>query len=349
MNIKEVFNSRAIASVVTEAGSNKVAYLGAGLFPAKKKMGLDLKWIKGHKGLAVSLAPSNFDAVSTIRSRQGMEISETQMAFFRESMLLKEADRQELLRVKEANDPYAQDVIGRIYDDAQTLVDGANVIPERMIMQLLTPANGHPSISIQANGVTYAYNYDPSGDFAKNNFDALSGTDVWSDTVNSDPLADVENAKAKVQAQTGVEPKYMIINSVTLGYLKKNQKIKDTIVNPTAGATYISAAKIKEVFSTELGITLLVYDKQYDNGAKFFADGFATLIPEGQLGNTWYGTTPEEADLMGNADVDVSIVNTGVAVATSVSNDPVQVKTTVSEIVLPSFENMDQVYVIKAF
>ena len=43
------------------------------------------------------------------------------------------------------------------------------------------------------------------------------------------------------------------------------------------------------------------------------------------------------------------IVNTGVAVAVSVSEDPVQTKTTVSEIVLPSYERMDSTYVIKCY
>ena len=46
MNIREAYNAKAIALVNTEVASNKIPYLGSGLFPAKKKMGLDLKWIK---------------------------------------------------------------------------------------------------------------------------------------------------------------------------------------------------------------------------------------------------------------------------------------------------------------
>ena len=162
MNIRDAYTSKAIALVNAEVASNRIAYLGAGLFPAKKKMGLDLKWIKTSKGLPVSLAPSNFDAVSTLRSREGFKLTETEMAFFRESMLVKEADEQEIMRVKDSTDPYAAEVLSRIFDDANTLVDGANVVPERMIMQLLAPSDGSPKISIEANGVTYAYNYDPN-------------------------------------------------------------------------------------------------------------------------------------------------------------------------------------------
>lgn len=355
MNIRDAFSAKAIALVQTEVASNKVAYLGAGLFPAKKKMGLDLKWIKTSKGLPVSLAPSNFDAVSTLRSREGFKLTETEMAFFRESMLVKEADEQEIMRVQDATDPYAEDVLRRIFDDANTLIDGANVVPERMIMQLLTPSDGSPKISIEANGVTYAYNYDPNNTYKTSNFAELSGgTDKWSDTTNSDPMDDVATALDAVEAQTGERPSIMIISRKTMDYLKQNVKIKSAILAQNTSATiFMNDNRVKEVFSSELGINIIVYSKQYkkEDGtvAKFYPDGFATLVPNGALGNTWYGTTPEERTLMGSGEADVSIVNTGVAVAVSTTNDPVQTKTTVSEIVLPSYERMDSTYVIKCY
>ena len=355
MNIRDVYSAKAIALVQTEAASNKVAYLGAGLFPARKKMGLDLKWIKTSKGLAVSLAPSNFDAVSTLRSREGFKMNETEMAFFRESMLIKEADEQEIMRIEDSSSPYATEVLSRIFDDANTLVDGANVVPERMIMQLLAPADGSPKISIEADGATYAYNYDPNNTYKTNNFAALSSsTDKWTDVTNSDPMADVSEAQDAVEELTGDRPSIMIVSKKTMNLLKQNAKIRSAVLaqNTTANI-FMTDARVKELFSTELGINIIVYTKKFkkEDGtvSNFYPDGFATLIPEGPLGNTWYGTTPEERTLMGNASADVSIVNTGVSVAVTVSNDPVQTKTTVSEIVLPSYERMDSTYVIKCY
>ena len=343
MNIRDAYSAKAIA------------YLGSGLFPAKKKMGLDLKWIKTSKGLPVSLAPSNFDAVSTLRSREGFKLTETEMAFFRESMLIKEADEQEIMRVQDSTDPYASEVLSRIFDDANTLIDGANVVPERMIMQLLAPSDGHPKISIQANGVNYAYNYDPNNTYATKNFASLeTATDKWDDTTNSDPLDDVATALDAVEAETGERPSIMIVSRKTMDYLKQNKKIRNAILaqNVTANI-FMNDNRVKEVFSNELGVSIIVYSKQYKNeagtAAKFYPDGFATLIPNGALGNTWYGTTPEERTLMGSGEADVSIVNTGVAVAVTTTSDPVQTKTTVSEIVLPSYERMDSTYVIKCY
>ena len=355
MKIIDVYSAKAVALVQTEVASNRIPYLGEGLFPAKKKMGLDLKWIKTSKGLPVSLSPSNFDAVSTLRSREGFKMTETEMAFFRESRIVKETDEQEMLRVQESTDPYVQEILSRVFDDANDLVEGARVVPERMIMQLLAPSDGSPKISIQADGVTYEYNYDPNNDYKTNNFAELSGeTDKWSDVENSDPLEDVSNGLDSVEAKTGERPSVMIVSRQTMNYLKKNKKIKSAILaqNVTANI-FMDDARVNELFSAELGVNIIVYAKQYKNEegvvAKFYPDGFATLIPNGALGNTWYGTTPEERTLMGSKEADVSIVNTGVAVAVTVSNDPVQTKTTVSEIVLPSYERMDSTYVIKCY
>lgn len=355
MKLSDVYSAKAIAIAHNEVASNKIAYLGAGFFPSKKKMGLDLKWIKTSKGLPVSLAPSAFDTVSTIRSREGIKLSETQMAFFKESMLVKEEDEQEIMRVQDSADPYAQEVLGRIFDDANTLVDGANVVPERMIMQLLTPANGHPSISISANGATYAYNYDPDNSYATNNFLNITTTaDKWDAPTTADPVADVERAIDAVEAKTGTRPEIMIVSKQTMNYLKQNDKIKSMILaKNTSAQVLVTEARVKELFNTELGVTIVVYAKQFKNEAgvaqKFFADGFATLVPNGALGNTWYGTTPAERTLLGDSNYDCAIVDTGVAVTVIKTADPAQTKTVAEEIVLPSYERMEETFVIKCY
>lgn len=188
MNLREFFTPAAIAAQWAEAASNQIPYLGTGLFPARKKAGLDLSWLKGSKGLPVSLMPSAFDAAATFRDRIGFEKLETEMPFFREGFKIKEKDRQELLRVQDSNDPYARAIIERVFDDANSLIDGANVVPERMIMQLLFPENGNAGISISANGVAYIYNYDPNGTWKSSNYIVLTGGDLWTAPTTADPL-----------------------------------------------------------------------------------------------------------------------------------------------------------------
>ena len=279
-------------------------------------------------------------------------MTETEMAFFKESMLIKENDEQEIMRVQDSADPFAREVLDRIYDDAETLLEGAEVVPERMRMQLLSSETGSPSISISADGATYNYNYDPDGSYAANNFTELLGTSQWSDTVNSDPITDVMNAQDAVEGATGTRPSILLVSKQTMNYLKQNVKVRDYTLSQNVTANIIMTDnRVKETFSTELGVTIIVYSKQYkdENGVvkKFYPDGMATLIPDGALGNTWFGMTPEERTLIGRPEADVSIVDGGVAISVTVTEDPVQTKTTVSEICLPSFERMDETYTLK--
>lgn len=352
MKLTELFNSKAVAIQWTDSSANE-PYLGARLFPSKKKMGLDLKHIRGHKKLGVSLMPSNFDAKSTLRTREKIKMFENEMAFFRESMLVKEADEQEMMRVQNSEDPYAQEVLDRIYDDVNTLLVGANIVPERMRMQLLCPnMDGSPRILITADDVQYSYNYDVDGSYVENNYKALSGTSAWSDHENADPIADLAAAKEALKALNGTVPTRVLMNSVTLNHIKKCAKVREYVLAQNVSANVMmNDARVKELISTEVGLQVIVNDDLFrdENGdtQKFYQDGFATLMPSGALGSTWYGVTPEERTLRGSGEANVTLVNTGVAVAVKITEDPVNTKTTVSEIVLPSYERMDETYVLK--
>lgn len=353
MKLTDVFTAKAIADNYTEVASNKIPYLGTGFFPSAKKAGLDLKWIKGHKGLPVSLMPSNFDAKSTFRDRVGIQISETKMAFFRESMLVKEEDEQEIMRVQDANDPYAAAVLENIFDDARTLVDGADVVPERMRMQLLAPIGGSIGIEVAAGGVNYAYNYDPDGSWKKDHYMKLeSVTDKWTDAENCDPVADLEAAMDAQEAASGTRPEVALMSKATFQLVKNSKKVQAGVLaqNVTANVNY-TAARVKAYIEEELNITLVLYSKKYKNEAgteaNFYPDNIVALLPNGALGKTWYGTTPEERTLASKPGANVSIVNTGVAVTVTITDDPVNTKTTVSEIVLPSFERMDEFYALE--
>lgn len=352
MILSDVFTAESVAANWTEAASNATLYYGAGLFPAKKKAGLDLKWICGNKGLPVSLAPSAFDTKSSLRDRIGIKLNKAEMAFFRESMLVKEADEQEILRVQDAGDPYAVDVLERVFDDAQTLIDGANVVPERMIMQLLAPLGGKMGIEIQADGVDYTYNYDPDGSWKKQHYLELKGAAKWSASDTCDPMQVLEDAMDAQETLSGNRPAVVLMSKATFQMMKQSKKLRDNIrsQNLTANVNY-STARVKAYVEEELQVTLVIYSKQYrkedGTAAKFYPDNILMLLPDGELGSTYYGTTPEERTLMQDVGADVTLVNTGVAVAVTRTNDPVHTKTTVSEIVLPSFERMEECYAIE--
>lgn len=350
MKLSDVFNAKAIAYNYSEAGSNAIPYLGEGLFPAEKKAGLDLKWVKGHKGLPVSLAPSNFDTKSKFRDRVGVTKNETEMPFFRESMLVKEQDEQEILRVQDSNDPYAVQVLNNIFNDTQTLVDGAKVVPERMRMQLLAPLDGKVGINISANGTNYTYNYDPDGSWKANHYAKIvTEADKWSASATCDPVKNLEDAMDAQEAESGERPAIILMSKATFNMIKASKKVQSGVLaqNTTANVNYTSA-RVKSYLEEELNVSVAVYNKMFKDetgtAKKFYPDNIVMLLPSGALGKTWFGTTPEERTLKSRTDADVSLVETGISVAVTITDDPVNTKTTVSEIVLPSFERMDECY-----
>ena len=347
MKLSDVFTAEAIALNYTNAASNAIPYLGTGLFPSQKKAGLDLKWVKGHNGLAVSLMPSNFDAKSTFRDRVGISIDETQMAFFRESMLVKEADEQEIMRVQDANDPYAQQILDNIFNDTKNLVDGADVVPERMRMQLLAPLGGEMGIEIAANGVNYKYNYDVDGSWKAEHYTKIiTSTEKWNDAENCDPVKNIEDMLDKQEAANGNRPEVLLMSKATFNMIKNSKKVRSGVLaqNVTANVNY-TTAKVTNYIQEELGVTLIIYNKQYkdENGVakKFYPDNIVMFLPNGSVGQTWYGTTPDEARGAASG-ASVSVVNTGVAVKVTTTTDPVNTKVTCSEICLPSFERMNE-------
>lgn len=354
-NFSDVFTAKAFAMYWTKylEQANAEGYLGTSLFPPVKKKGIDIKWIKGRSGLPVTLRQSAFDAVAHVRDRIGVTAIQTEMPFFRDSFIVKESDRQEILRAQDSNDPYVQPVLDNIYNDAKNLTNGANVVPERMIMQLLSPADGSPKIEISDGAkVSCLYEYDVDGSFKVNNFKALTGTAAWTDHKNSNPVQDLLDAKEVVE-RTGNVPTIALMSKKTLRDIRENENVKAYIVakaQAAGGVVLVTDKLVKEYISEETELTVVVNNKSFidESGTakRFYPDDMVTLLPAQPLGSTVYGTSPEEADLMADGKADVAIVNTGVAIATIKQEHPVNVRVLASEIVLPSFEGMDNVYVI---
>ena len=359
-NIFDIITAEAMAAYYEKLASNKIPYLGTGLFPSKKKQGLRLEWIKGHDSLPVMLQPSAFDAKPLLRDRGGITMETTRMPFFRESARIGEEERQQLLQFRSENHgAYADAILEKIFDDVTGLIESAGVNAEVMRMSLL----GNDGViniatpSAQGQVVGYSYNFDPNGAWAAKNKTTLTGTAVWSDTTNSDPIKDIMDIKREAMKQ-GKNITRAVIGYDTYQDLCANDKVRRQMfpgiyTTPNAVEGYFSDEEIIKFIEGKTGIRFAVYTKTYKdfNGKTqyfFPQSGVACFFNSMALGTTWYGTTPEEADLMsGSGDgATCRVVDNGVAVCTKKESLPVNVMTWVSEIVLPSYEGMDDVFVI---
>lgn len=340
--IFDYFTSKALASYYNTRVSelNMQPFLGDELFPARKKMGLNLKWIKGAKGLSTSLSLSAFDVKSTKKDRIGFESLQTRMPFFKNDMLIDEELRQELLIAIEAgNTDYIDTILRNIFDDVITLLDAAAVARERMRMQLISTG----TIVMANNGQEYSYDYGMAED------QKFTAATKWN-AEGADPLADVQAMQDVIEGKGYARPRRAITSRAVIRALMKNAGIKEAIYVMSNGKVTLTEANVLAYFRDNANLSIAVYDKSYldENGVaqRYIPEDLFILIPEGQLGNTWFGTTPEEADLRSGAtDAEVTIVDTGVAVTTTKTTDPVSVDTKVSQVVMPSFEAADQVII----
>ena len=325
-----------------KAKESEVPFLGDELFPARKKIGLGLEWIKGANQAAVVLHLSAFDAKVLKRNRIGFKTMSAKMPFFKDSLDIDEELRQKLLMLGESQVQYIQEVIRKIFDDNATLLKSAKATVERMRMQLITTG----TIAIANNGQEYLYDYGMEAHQKR------TVSKSWADP-SADIIADIQEYQDAIIAKTGVKPTRLVMRTSMFRNIMKNNNIKNAVYVFGQGNVNVSEGAVKAYLAEQLGITgIALNDKFYvDEDGKtqyYIPSDVVVMLPEGTIGNTWYGTTPEEADLLASKKADVYVVDTGVAITVTEETDPVRKVTKVSEIVLPSAENIDKVVVIAA-
>lgn len=338
--IFDFVNANEMVSYWETLTKDRPPYLGETLFPSQKKLGLDLKWIKGSAGLPVVLKPSAFDVGAVPRARIGFDKLTAEMPFFKESLYIDEELRQQLNMVLETgNQAYIDAVLNRIFNDNTVLLEGAAARREQMRMMALTTG----AISIIANGQTYTYDYGMPSDHK------VTVTTSWSNPA-ADIGADIVAGQDKIEDDTGVRPTRAVCSRKTWGYMLKNEIFKKSIYVLSQGQATLTDSVLKQYLQDTYGLEVVVYSKRYNNDSKtatkYVPDDLFVMFPAGSLGTTWFGTTPEESDLMGKSVANVSITDVGVAVTSIEKADPVNVETKVTMISLPSFEAADQVYIL---
>lgn len=363
--LKEAFTARAIGSKWDsyKASLALPPYLGRALFGTQKKQGLDIRFILGEDAMPKELKGSNFDAQAPLRDAIGFSDIQQEMPFFRESYMVTEKEEQEYMTyANSANSDLANQVLARIMKKPLDLVQGANVVPERMIWQLLAPVDGIPKITVAIDGdyTSKAYVIDYTSDngvaYKSKNYIDITGTPAnkWSAASTATPIADLVAAQDQQRDNRGQVLYRFVMNQKTWKQFVNAEDTKKQVLGAIAynSGIAIKDADVKEFLLSNYGIQIVVYNNVYldaSNASKTFVpDGVVTGLSAGanQLGTVYYGTTPEErsGDLStGN----LSIVETGVSLYTYTTPHPLNTHCVCSEIVLPSYEGMNSVVVMK--
>ena len=338
--IYDLVTSNDIVSYWTEKNANQLPLLGETLFPIRKRLGSKLEWVKGAKNQPVALRLSSYDAKAIRRDRKGLDKYDTEMPFFKESKYVDEKMRQDLNNmIASGNQAVIDQILVNIYDDEAELIGASDVSLERMRMEALTTG----TITLSSNGQSYSYDYGIPEEQKK------TVTTSWANP-EADIIGEISDYVEYMKAQ-GVNITRAVCNSSVAKYFRTNTAIKNAVYVFAGGTVNVTSARALDYIYNETGVRIYVYDNVYvgedGNPVKYVPDDTFVMFPDGDLGLTNLGTTPEESDLMNKVNsADVALVNEGVAVTTSQIVDPVNVETKVSMVALPSFEQADKVMII---
>ncbi len=344
MNIFEAkLTAKNIRAIWEADEDNRPPYLGEAFFPNTKQLGLDINLIKGKQGLPIALVSANWDTDVLYRDRIGFTALQAELPFFKEAYKISEKLRQQILTTIEN---YQTPLFNQVFDDVTELLDGAEVTAERMRMQLL----GTGTISIQENGVDkqYDYGFNTSTQF-------VTESTLWSASGAHPFKSFIARIKAYKQltkrkatvAIFGYDAYQALINDADI--ISYFESLTTPLLAPTED-------EIHAYIERRSGVRVILNDTQYVKARDtsrtaiyFYPTDRYTLLSTVDMGETVYGTTPEEADLLaGNSNIlSGEVLNNGVAITTWKEADPVSVSVKVSEVVAPSCPNIDKVYIVK--
>lgn len=332
-NIKTIWESK-----------ERKPFVGEIFFPATTQLGLDINLIKGKDDTPVALVSANWDTDVLYRDRIGFEELSAEMPYFKEAYKIGEKLRQRILTSQEQ---YRTPLFNQIFNDVERLVESADVTAERLRMLIL----GTGTISIQENGVDKQYDYG----FDTNTQMKTEAT-LWSVTT-SKPFASLVAQIKAYKKLNGKAPKYVVMNTDPFEKLANDTEVLAYFKSLSTPNLYPNDSDIMAYLEQKLQVTFIIADGEYVKARDFktrtkipyYPQDRYTLLSTLDLGETVYGTTPEEADLIGGESNVLSgeVVGNGVAITTWKETDPVCVNTKVSEVVLPSCPRIDDLYIVK--
>ena len=236
------------------------------------------------------------------------------------------------------NQQLINQILTKIFDDQVQLIKATYVTMERMRMEALTTG----TITLASNGQAYSYDYGIESGQKK------TVSKSWSDPT-ADIIGEINDYVEEMKAK-GVIITRAICNSSVAKYFRTNNAIKNAIYVFAQGTVNVTTDRALDYIYNETGVSFYVYNNVYvnENGeaVKYVPDNTVVLLPDGELGKTHVGVTPEESDLMNSLTAEVSLVDGYIAVTTHKEHDPVTVEMKVSMVGLPSFERANEIVII---
>lgn len=333
-NILELFNQREVLDY--QQDRQYPALLGETLFPEVKRQSLEFDLIKGAGRVPVIASVHAFDTEAEIGSREASRQA-LELALIKRKMQLTEKDIVALENPRNAAEQ--EYLMKNVFNDIDVLVQGVKARVEAMRMEVLSKGQ----ITLAENGLSATVDYGvPAA-----NKQVLSGTSVWTDTANSDPLADLDRWATAIN---GMGTRALTSKTI-LNALLRHPKVLAAIYGSNSGR--VATLSDLNAFMDQQGLPRIatydaVYRQQNANGSytqkRYFPQNGFVMFGEGALGETIFGPTAEEIRLQRDPSIDISKVGNVLAMVYEENVDPVSTWTKAVATALPSFPAADEVF-----
>ena len=302
-------------------------YFGENLFPSRKIQDVEYDVILGSGGLPVTASVHALDTETQLASREAIQNGAGELAYVKRQIKLKEKD---LLRLSAPrNKTEFDNIIADIYNDAEKMRESIEVRAEAMRFEVLSTGK----LKIEENGVKVTVDYKvPTTN--KKNFD-------WSLTT-SNPLINLESLADAVEDKSGVRPTRMLTSRKVMKTICANENIKKAI-HGVDSEKIVTLGDLNDLLLRQELPTIETYEAKYRvetakgyETKRYFPVDCISMFGNETLGETLFGITPEEIELIGNGNMETAAMVGNIFVGAYTLLDPVAKFTKASATVIPT-------------
>lgn len=328
--IDELFNTKELLNYYRV--KKQPAMLGDTLFPARKIQDIKFDMITGANGLPVSASIHAFDTETELASREVLQKGAAELALIKRKIAIGE---REIIAINNPRmDSEQKALVMELFKDGDKMVNSVQTRIEAMRMELLSSGK----INVKENGVSITLDYSvPAGN--KKSFD-------WSNASTAKPLEDIKTLADAVEDASGTKPTRILTSSKVLNKILACESVKKAIF----GVNFDKIATRKDLNSLLESMELpqvAVYNAKYKvqnaNGKyttkRYFPENILSMFAENVLGETIFGLTAEEIELLGSNKMEEAKMVGNIFVGVEKEGDPVRRYTKAVATALPTLEN----------
>lgn len=311
--IEEVFNTNELINYHKER--TVIPMLGESLFPERKIQDIEFDMILGTGGLPVSAEVHAFDTETQIASREAIEKGVASLALIKRQIKIAE---KEIIKIQSPrSNSELNDALKNLYKDADKMTEGVKVRIEAMRMEVLSTGK----LAINENGIKVGLDYK----IPVNNQKAF----IWKTPATDTPLVDL-TALADAIEDTSSRPTRALTSRKIVRAICACDSVRKAIYGVNSDKIVTLAALNELLVQMDLPIFVTYegkYRKEKGKGyetIRYFPENKIAMFGDDTLGETIYGLTAEEVELIGDGNMDeASMLDNKIFVGTYKSIDPV--------------------------